>query len=164
VCVQQPVPYQDAGGVVGAGSLGAWGVAFDCVAVGGDQLLSVQCPYPPDGAAGDGGELSCDVPESPVCRLPHRYLRLVMLTRGRPDAAGVNTLAPGDSVLAVTPRACAERFAEIAEASGADDRRMAFEWHAPPEPDRVRAALAERPTRALLLTHNETSTGVLNDL
>src|SRR6185295_19878779 len=38
------------------------------------------------------------------------------------------------------------------------------EWGQAADPARVTEALAERPVRALLLTHNETSTGVLNDL
>ncbi|MGH2429376.1 MAG: pyridoxal-phosphate-dependent aminotransferase family protein [Candidatus Limnocylindria bacterium] len=84
---------------------------------------------------------------------------------GALEAAVVNTLSPGDRVLAVTMGAFGDRFAAIAEAFGAHVDRLEVEWGEAAEP----AALAERlssaePYRAVLLTHNETSTGVANPL
>jgi len=81
------------------------------------------------------------------------------------EAAIVNVLSPGDRVLAVTIGSFGDRFAKIAEAFGATVDRMAVEWGEAAEPDALRARLAgAEPYRAVLLTHNETSTGVTNPL
>lgn len=81
------------------------------------------------------------------------------------EASLVNTLSPGDRVLAVPMGAFGQRYAEIAEAFGADVRRLEVEWGRAARAEQVAAALAEEPgARAVLLTHNETSTGVLCDL
>jgi aspartate aminotransferase-like enzyme len=99
-----------------------------------------------------------------VFRTEHDVLIFPASGTGGLEAAVANTLSPGDPVLAVTVGAFGERFAEIAEAFGADVRRLAFDWGQAADPGRVGEALAERPARSLLLTHNETSTGILNDL
>jgi aspartate aminotransferase-like enzyme len=81
------------------------------------------------------------------------------------EAAVVNTLSPGDGVLAVTIGSFGDRFADIATRYGADVKRLAFEWGHPADPDAIRDALRSTPqVKAVLVTHNETSTGVTNDL
>jgi aspartate aminotransferase-like enzyme len=84
---------------------------------------------------------------------------------GALEAAIVNVLSPGDEVLAVTIGVFGDRFADIAEAFGASVHRLQAEWGTAAAPEAVARALRERPnTRAVLLTHNETSTGVTNDV
>ena len=78
------------------------------------------------------------------------------------EAAIVNTLSPGDAVLGVSIGAFGDRFASIAEAYGAKVDRMAAEWGWAAAPDEVRERLGRGDYRAVLLTHNETSTGVMN--
>ena len=93
---------------------------------------------------------------------------VIMLTcagTGALEAAVVNTLSPGDRVLAVTMGSFGDRFAKIAEVYGADVTRLEVEWGTAPRPAAVRAAAAETPSlKAVLLTHNETSTGVTSDI
>ncbi len=84
---------------------------------------------------------------------------------GGMESALVNTLSPGDRVLSVTTGAFGDRFAGIAEAFGADVERLEFPWGSAAEPAALAAHLgASQPYRAVLLTHNETSTGVTNPL
>ncbi|HET7685437.1 MAG TPA: alanine--glyoxylate aminotransferase family protein [Candidatus Limnocylindria bacterium] len=84
---------------------------------------------------------------------------------GALEAAVVNTLSPGDRVLVVTIGAFGDRFAAIAEAFGAQVERFGVEWGAAADPGALRDHLAGRePYRAVLITHNETSTGVTNPL
>ena len=84
---------------------------------------------------------------------------------GGMEAAIVNTLSPGDRVLAVSNGFFGERFADIAEAFGAEVERLRFEWGSAADPEAVRQELAKDPgVKAVLATHNETSTGVTNDL
>lgn len=80
------------------------------------------------------------------------------------EAAVVNTLSPGDRVLAVSIGAFGDRFAKIAEAYGAEVDRVAAEWGWAAEPDEVRERLGGADYKAVLLTHNETSTGVMNPI
>lgn len=80
------------------------------------------------------------------------------------EAAVVNTLSPGDRVLAVSIGAFGDRFAKIAEAYGASVDRVSAEWGWAAAPDEVRERLAGGDFKAVLLTHNETSTGVMNPI
>ena len=81
------------------------------------------------------------------------------------EAAVVNTMSPGDKVLSVSIGVFGDRFATIAEKFGAEVTRLSFEWGKAADPDAVRKALkAEPKIKTVLVTHNETSTGVTNDL
>ena len=80
---------------------------------------------------------------------------------GALEASIVNTLSPGDKVLAATAGAFGDRFTEIAKTYGAQVRELKFDWGAPVDPDAVRRALTDDPgIKAVLVTHNETSTGI----
>ena len=84
---------------------------------------------------------------------------------GAMEAAVVNTLSPGDRVLAVTVGAFGDRFAKIADVHGADVTVLRAELGQAADPERIRDALKADPSiSAVLVTHNETSTGVVNDL
>ena len=81
------------------------------------------------------------------------------------EAAIVNTLSPGDRVLGVSIGSFGDRFAKIAGVYGADVARLDAEWGYAAAPDEVRERLRAMPdVRAVLLTHNETSTGVMNPI
>lgn len=84
---------------------------------------------------------------------------------GGMEAAIANTFSPGDRVLAVSVGAFGDRFAEIARIFGADVVKLDFPWGTAADPDEIRRRLQADPaTKAVLVTHNETSTGVTNDL
>jgi aspartate aminotransferase-like enzyme len=81
------------------------------------------------------------------------------------EAAVVNTLSPADKVLAVSIGAFGDRFAKIARIYGADVTKLDAEWGYAAAADEVRERLRSVPgTKAVLLTHNETSTGVMNPI
>ena len=94
--------------------------------------------------------------------------RLYILTAsgtGSLEAAVVNTLSPGDKVLAVSVGYFGDRFADLAAAYGAEVTKLDFPWGEAADPDSIRRALKEDPEiKAVLITHNETSTGITNDL
>jgi aspartate aminotransferase-like enzyme len=84
---------------------------------------------------------------------------------GGMEAVVVNTISPGDRVLVVSIGSFGDRFATLATAFGAAVDRLDFEWGKAAEPARLREHLRANPGYlAVLLTHNETSTGVLNPL
>jgi len=80
------------------------------------------------------------------------------------EAAVVNVLSPGDRVLAVSIGAFGDRFAKVAETYGASVDRVSAEWGWAADPDELRERLPSADYRAVLLTHNETSTGVMNPI
>ena len=100
----------------------------------------------------------------PLFATAHDILLPTCSGTGALEAAVVNTLSPGDAVLAVSMGAFGDRFAGIAEAYGAAVTRIEVEWGRAVEPDAVRDAVRAGDYRAVLVTHNETSTGVVNPL
>ncbi len=84
---------------------------------------------------------------------------------GALEASLVNTLSPGDKVVAATAGSFGDRFIDMAEAFGADVTRLDFEWGEPIDPDAIRTSLRDDPeVKAVMITHNETSTGVTHPL
>ena len=95
----------------------------------------------------------------------HDVILLTCAGTGGLEAAVVNVLSPGDAVLAVTMGAFGDRFAKVAEVYGAAVTRLEVEWGQAPGAAAVREAAAAIPgLKAVLLTHNETSTGVTSDI
>ncbi|HEY4026817.1 MAG TPA: alanine--glyoxylate aminotransferase family protein, partial [Candidatus Dormibacteraeota bacterium] len=81
------------------------------------------------------------------------------------ESAVANLVSPGDEVVAAMCGNFGERFAGMAGAYGAQVIRLEAEWGQPVEPRDLAAVLEAHPQAGLvLLTHNETSTGVTNGL
>jgi aspartate aminotransferase-like enzyme len=81
------------------------------------------------------------------------------------EAAIVNCFSPGDPVLAVTIGSFGERWGEIARAFGLAVDHLRFEWGSAADPAAVRRRLEQGPpVKGVLITHNETSTGVTNPI
>lgn len=81
------------------------------------------------------------------------------------EAAVVNAFSPGDQVLAATCGVFGDRFASIAEAFGASISSLHAEWGQAISPPALEEAVLAMPDlKGVLLTHNETSTGVTNDV
>lgn len=81
------------------------------------------------------------------------------------EAAVVNTLSPGDRVLSVSIGAFGDRWANIAREFGAEVVALDIEWGKAADPEAIRQAIMSNPdVSAVMVTHNETSTGVTNDL
>jgi serine---pyruvate transaminase len=81
------------------------------------------------------------------------------------ESAIANLCSPGDRVVAVTAGYFGERWGQIAEAYRCDVDRLAYEWGAAPSADDLARRLDELGgAHAVLLTHSETSTGVVADV
>jgi aspartate aminotransferase-like enzyme len=93
---------------------------------------------------------------------------LVLLTSsgtGGLESAVANLVSPGDEVVCALCGNFGERFAALASAYGADVTRLEFEWGQPVDPDDLAHVLSNHPKASVvLLTHNETSTGLTNPL
>jgi aspartate aminotransferase-like enzyme len=81
------------------------------------------------------------------------------------EAAVANLFSTGERVLVVSIGYFGDRFAAIAKAFGLDLVRLEYGPGEAADPLAVRRALEQHPEiSAVLLTHNETSTGTTNDL
>jgi aspartate aminotransferase-like enzyme len=83
------------------------------------------------------------------------------------EAGIVNTLSRGDRVLCGDNGKFGERWVKVAKAYGLDVQVIKAPWGQPLDPEAFRAALEEdtaKAIKAVILTHSETSTGVINDL
>ena len=81
------------------------------------------------------------------------------------EMAVVNTLSPGDRVLAISIGSFGDRFRSIAKTYGASVTSYATEWGEAADPAEVARILDANPgIKAVMVTHNETSTGVTNPL
>ena len=80
------------------------------------------------------------------------------------ESAIANCFSPGDEVLVPLAGFFAERFKTLAERFGLMVRTVDYEWGERIRPDEVTASLAEHPVKAVLLTHSETSTGVIQPI
>ena len=84
---------------------------------------------------------------------------------GAMETAIVNTLSKGDKVLSISIGTFGDRFGEIAQIYGAAVVDLKCSPGTAVEVDQIRSRLDEHPDiHAVLVTHNETSTGVTNDL
>ena len=83
------------------------------------------------------------------------------------EAGIINVLSKGDRVLCGDNGKFGERWVKLAKAYGLDVQVIKAEWGQPLDPEAFRAALeadTAKAIRAVILTHSETSTGVINDL
>jgi aspartate aminotransferase-like enzyme len=84
---------------------------------------------------------------------------------GGQEAAIANLFSTGDHVVAISIGNFGDRLATIAKKFGLDVTMISFPWGAAADPEVVAEKLkASKPYKGVLVTHNETSTGVTNDI
>ena len=86
---------------------------------------------------------------------------------GAMEAAIFNLVNPGDKVLSLVIGNFSERWAKIAEMKGADVERIESNWGQASDPAVLKERLdndINKEIKFVTLIHNETSTGVTNDL
>ena len=83
------------------------------------------------------------------------------------EAGIINVLSKGEKVLCGDNGKFGERWVKLARAYGLDVQVIQAEWGQPLDPDAFRTVLeadTAKAIKAVILTHSETSTGVINDL
>lgn len=86
---------------------------------------------------------------------------------GAMEAGIINFLSPGDRVLVGCNGKFGERWGEVCQAYGLNAEIITAEWGKPLDAEQLREKLEadkEKQIKAVIVTHSETSTGVLNDL
>jgi alanine-glyoxylate transaminase/serine-glyoxylate transaminase/serine-pyruvate transaminase len=83
------------------------------------------------------------------------------------EAAVTNLLSPGDTVLAARHGMFSQRWIDLCQRQGMNVEVIETEWGLGAPADRIETALSAdnaRKIRAVLVTHNETATGVRSDV
>ncbi len=83
------------------------------------------------------------------------------------EAGIINTLSRGDKVLCGENGKFGERWVKVAKAYGLDVQVLQAKWGTPLNPQDFQRVLLEdtnKEIKAVILTHSETSTGIINDL
>ena len=83
------------------------------------------------------------------------------------EAGIINTLSKGDQVICGNNGKFGERWVKVAKAYGLDVKVVKADWGQPLDPNQFKMILeedTEKKIKAVILTHSETSTGVINDL
>ena len=83
------------------------------------------------------------------------------------EAGIINTLSKGDKVICGENGKFGQRWVKVAEKFGLEVIQVNAEWGKPLEPEKFKEILESdhnKDIKAVILTHSETSTGVINDL
>ncbi|MEH2230754.1 MAG: alanine--glyoxylate aminotransferase family protein [Nostoc sp.] len=86
---------------------------------------------------------------------------------GAVEAGIINFLSPGDRILVGSNGKFGERWVEVGQAYGLNVEEVKVEWGKPLDPAVFAQKLqadTQKQIKAVIITHSETSTGVLNDL
>lgn len=86
---------------------------------------------------------------------------------GAMEAGIINFLSPGDKIVVGTNGKFGERWADLGEAFGLEVERVTAPWGQALNPDDFKTVLEAdtgKTIKAVVITHSETSTGVINDL
>lgn len=134
-----------------------------------EQVLLAMAKHPIGHRSGDFSKIMAEVTQNLkwLHQTQNDVLILAASGTGAMEAAIINFLSPGDRVLVGSNGKFGERWAEVAEAYGLQVDRITAEWGQALDPDQFRTALeadSAKAIKAVIVTHSETSTGVLNDL
>lgn len=134
-----------------------------------EQVLLAMAKHPMGHRSGEFSAIMAEVTEGLkwLHQTQNDVLILAASGTGAMEAGIINFLSPGDRVLVGENGKFGQRWAILAETFGLKVDRITAEWGKPLDPEEFRAQLdadTEKTIKAVIVTHSETSTGVLNDL
>ena len=134
-----------------------------------EQVLLAMAKHPIGHRSGDFSKIIAEVTEGLkwLHQTQNDVLILAASGTGAMEAGIINFLSPGDRVLVGSNGKFGERWAKLCEAFGLAVERATAEWGKPLEPEQFQTILeadTAKQIKAVIVTHSETSTGVLNDL
>lgn len=134
-----------------------------------EQVLLAMAKHPIGHRSGDFSTLMEEVTQN-LKWLHQTQNDLLILTAsgtGAMEAGIINFLSPGDRVLVGSNGKFGDRWAQVCKAYGVQTEVISAEWGHALDPEQFRISLEadrEKLIKAVIVTHSETSTGVLNDL
>ncbi|MBD3880457.1 alanine--glyoxylate aminotransferase family protein [Phormidium tenue FACHB-886] len=134
-----------------------------------EKVLLAMAKHPIGHRSGDFAKIIAEVTEGLkwLHQTQNDVLILAASGTGAMEAGIINVLSPGERVLVCTNGKFGDRWAQICTAYGLNVEKVTAEWGKPIDPEAVRTQLeadSDKQIKAVIVTHSETSTGVLNDL
>lgn len=134
-----------------------------------ERALLAMAKHPIGHRSGDFSKIMAEVTENLkwLHQTQNDVLVLTASGTGVMEAGIINFLSRGDRVLCGCNGKFGDRWAEVGEAYGLEVEKITAEWGQPLDAEQFREKLeadSEKQIKAVILTHSETSTGVLNDL
>jgi aspartate aminotransferase-like enzyme len=134
-----------------------------------ENVLLALAKHPMGHRSGEFIQIQADVTENLkwLFQTTNELLLLTASGTGAMEAGIINFFSPGDRVLVIHNGKFGERWVLVSNAFGLDVVEVTAPWGQPINPDDVQAALTADSAKAIkgvIVTHSETSTGVINDL
>ncbi|WP_017719447.1 pyridoxal-phosphate-dependent aminotransferase family protein [Kamptonema formosum] len=134
-----------------------------------EQALLALAKHPMGHRSGEFSKIMAEVTQNLkwLHQTQNDVLILTASGTGAMEAGIINFLSPGDRVLVASNGKFGERWAEVSLAYGLNVDEVKAEWGKALDPDQIGEKLqadTEKQIKAVIVTHSETSTGVLNDL
>lgn len=134
-----------------------------------EQVLLAMAKHPIGHRSGDFSKVIAEVTAGLkwLHQTQNDVLILASSGTGAMEAGIINFLSAGDRVLVGSNGKFGERWAEVCDAYGLNATRITAEWGKPLDPEQFRAELeadTDKQIKAVIVTHSETSAGVLNDV
>ncbi len=134
-----------------------------------EQVLLAMAKHPIGHRSGDFSKLIAEVNQNLkwLHQTQNEVLVLSASGTGAMEAGIINFLSAGDRVLVGCNGKFGDRWAEVCDAYGLQTERITAEWGKALDPEVFREKLesdAQKQIKAVIITHSETSTGVINDL
>ncbi|WP_416670859.1 pyridoxal-phosphate-dependent aminotransferase family protein [Egbenema bharatensis] len=134
-----------------------------------EQVLLAMAKHPIGHRSGDFSKVIAEVTEGLkwLHQTQNDLLILASSGTGAMEAGIINFLSSGDRVLVGTNGKFGDRWAQVCEAYSLNVTRISAEWGKPLDPEEFRTQLeadTDKQIKAVIVTHSETSAGVLNDV
>ncbi len=134
-----------------------------------EQVLLAMAKHPIGHRSGDFSNIMEEVTQNLkwLHQTQNDVLILTASGTGAMEAGIINFLSPGDRVLVGANGKFGDRWAQVCKAYGVQTEVISAEWGQALDPEQFRSQLEadkEKTIKAVIMTHSETSTGVLNDL
>ena len=134
-----------------------------------EQVLLALAKHPIGHRTGDFSAIMAEVTQNLkwLHQTANDVLVLTVSGTGAMEAGIINFLSPGDRVLVGCNGKFGDRWADLSAAFGLDVDKITAEWGKALDTEQFREKLTAdtgKKIKAVIITHSETSTGVLNDL
>jgi aspartate aminotransferase-like enzyme len=134
-----------------------------------EQVLLALTKHPIGHRSGEFSEIMAEVTQNLkwLHQTSNDVLVLTASGTGAMEAGIINFLSPGDRVLVGCNGKFGDRWADLCAAFGLEVEKITAEWGKSLDTEQFREKLeadTDKTIKAVIITHSETSTGVLNDL
>lgn len=134
-----------------------------------EKVLNALGKHPIGHRSGDFSKIIAEINQNLkwLHQTKNEVLSLNVSGTGAMEAGMINFLSPGDRVLVGVNGKFGDRWAQICEVFGMQTERITADWGTPLDTEEFRTKLeadTNKEIKAVVITHSETSAGVLNDL